>query len=374
METTNIHFDQRAIHLDQHPHPSVEAAVRETAQEIEEHTLAYQGFIDNKPNLNEKHEEELRYVRETFSELGIEVAPIYVLDSESFQEAIRQATKLRGETSPNDESSHGFFAYGRIVVQEYDDPDIQSAFGDKLVVGTALHEAAHSGITRSNEAIVTQAVIEQDLATGGLKKFYELKPQGGISGFRKLSARRGEKVRLEGDFIEEGFADSFRVRKMADRDQETYIGDRKIIIDDIRYVGEYAELTDAEKEDGFLNVPAKYGEIKITDPWTDAALIMDNDAGLAAYGIDMLDSHMPGLFDKMIESRRNPALQAEVIAMINDIQPGLYTKLRKLAYTPEDFQEGVRIIQGAIARKESSQLLHTEMVLDTVDNVTDHDL
>ena len=84
-----------------------------------------------------------------------------------------------------------------------------------------------------------------------------------------------------------------------------------------------------------------------------ATLIARNASNFAAYGLELLDNRVPGLYDDLLASRQDPTKQRDAIRKIESIRPGLYRELRELEYTTEDFLHGLKLVIEALGSSQS---------------------
>jgi hypothetical protein len=233
---------------------------------------------------------------------------------------------------------------GRVVVREHPDPQVGEFYGADFVLGLMLHEAAHSTAGEPKNIVITAAGAN---AIGG---YGYITPDNLVSGFRKYETQRqNARIRPVGNFLEEGFADLTRVRLLQRAGREPKI-DGIVEGPEVWLLGSDAAPPEDDADLGRITMPARFAAaIAILDDGWVASY--DVSANFAAYGLELLDQHTPGLFEQMQAARREPHRYAEVIKAINSIEPGLYKELRKIAYTREGFKGGLRLIETAVARR-----------------------
>jgi hypothetical protein len=125
------------------------------------------------------------------------------------------------------------------------------------------------------------------------------------------------KVEAEGNFLEEGFAETIRLHYLA---EET---ERGTGLADLPY--DYATFQ-LENPDRQIAIATKYADSKEEGQPNFAV------AAFAGQGTELLIRRDPALFDAMIKARTSVEGLREVAQRINNISPGLYSDLRRREY------------------------------------------
>jgi hypothetical protein len=336
-ETTSVHYEQNGVYLNKNPDAIAEEISEDMRLKAESNAAQFREYVDNAPNLNDKYADEIATVKSQFEEDGLDLAPIVVLDAEQFAE-------IRELVVDNDEREfYGSYASERVVLIE-PPRQIQEIFGSTYMLGNMLHEGGHSSGGESKSIVVSRVLPNED--GSGYKRY--IRSAGGLSGFRKYKFE-GDSIEIIGDFIEESFAGLLRVRGLERLDKVPHVEGFQILREGIRYLG---ENTIPNKGDEQLTMPLKF----ITAAVLKGQIAVYGDVShVGAYGLTLLDEARPGLFEQMKLSRRDPTKHHEVIKTINSIKPGLYRELRELSYNYDDFIQGVKIIQAAIAESNANQ-------------------
>jgi hypothetical protein len=274
------------------------------------------------------------------AEDGFEISPILVLSAENLRE-------LFASVGHNNED--GTYLNGLIVVSEYHDP--QSPLGRKYVLGKLLHEAAHSTAPVDYNSVLTKLDHEDHRS---------ITTRAGVpyGTFRKENFIKGRDRAITGDFLEEAFADLTRVRGVKRLGQEAHAIDDAngfTVRGHVRYIDPH--FWPDNPVDGMTYIPLGFAGLFDVDPRDNEIKAEAISSALAAYGLDLLDKRLPGLYQQMQDARKDPRIQMQIIKRIESIQPGLYRSLRNLDYTAEDFEDGLNMIQAAIAASPKDKVL-----------------
>lgn len=329
--------DQRGLHLGGR---NMDSAARDTVSALLETRRVrlenLQRLIDTAPNFNEQYAEGLASVQQYFAERGLEIAPVVVLGDEDFDQA---QIILSGDA---DSGTTGFFAGTHLIVRELSN-EAKELLGPKVsnqfIMGTTAHEGTHS--------VKSQPYI------GVRNNRGRVWPMVGQTGLHKMDLRDDNRG-VQGSFFEEGCADYVRVQFLTSIDQTPRMDGHAIEHNDVTYVGRGLPLTMPGMRTFDLEIPAAYAR---------AATVLDNgrpiiapgDPGIAGYGVELIDSVVPGFAQTLLEGKTNPAKQAEAIKMINSLDPNLYRQLRSLPYAGGAFVRGLRMIGDAVKKHQSKE-------------------
>ena len=305
-------------------------------------------YVDTAPNHNAEYQEVIDFVDSQFAQDGLEIAPIVILDRDNFE----QACEISGR--PVGEKNYGRYATGRSLIQDEPKPGIKEEFGDDYTVGIALHESAHSTALETGDIVTSKVVTEKAVGSTALEATRYFQHISGTSGFNKYKWE-DSKVRAIGNYWEEAFCDLTRVRYLERIDREPKAdGEEKVFAErGIRYAGEGVKAPIIDKENDLVTVPMKFSLCTNSEEGSELNVLF-SQPGIAAYGLELLDGQVPGLFEAMQSSRKEPGKQREVIKMINNVQPGLYKKLRDLPYSDKGFEEGLRTIVQALGPRSEN--------------------
>lgn len=336
----NILQDGR-VTTGEYPDPAMQATI-ETQSELRDKKrdiskTIFQETVDSS-NLNNNYHDALALTEKYFANEGLEIAPLRVVDRDTLQRAYKAA----GQSDSGQEE--GRSVNGRALI--VDNPELGKLFGDDFVLGIALHEAAHS-TNGSDEKLIH--IVRQHNNGAGL---------GGIAinerSFGKADLRKGTEYKVTGDFWEEAFADLTRVRAL-------------------RALGRVHDLTGNSKPfepvEGITMVTVPNGTsvdqpnvISFPAEFTLCAKTLGDDnwsvkgaSDYAAYALELLDNHTPGLYEDLKAARTNPTRQKDAIQKIESVRPGLYRELRDLEYNVHDFVLGLTTVLEALAEREQPE-------------------
>jgi|GEM_PF-2006724 len=253
-----------------------------------------------------------------------------------------------------DEGLSAAFIAGTVVIPVTQrDMDV---YGPRDVLRKGLHEMGHTECTDKMPALAIYEwpVIGANVGyvAGELGTYSAVNMMIGGLAVPNPYATHEQNIKL-GSFWDEGYVESRSVRTTEDHDmgwrtQGSHtalgldLGGGKEIL--------YADTTENKPhlEEGRLYLPWKYvgGLAQFSDKHvTDVITVTP---AFAAYGIDLLDAYLPGLFNTMRRSQKEPALRHEVKRQIDTVRPGLYDQQAALPYTPEGFYRGVVNIIAAL--------------------------
>jgi len=314
-------------------------------------------YLDRIPNSNGQYEAQIAAATDwSAREYGVN-PPVTVLPMRQFNQAHR-LVDARASIG-----TLGAVLLGQVLLLEQ--PHAREAFGPDYMGGLIVHELGHYSAD-DGLAIVTR---EMDVApplyhhphiyTGDGGRQYDLQtlPE---SGFVRVPPDFGVNsvAAPVGSFWEEGFVDSGRVRFMqeqgiawpveAGHEWQNFIADHSMRLD----------LADPTPKKGLVRTDGARSTVRL--PWrytngvnltgAEPQTLMSTPA-LAAYAVDLLDQRLPGLYETMRQSRRQPALQQEVRDRINSLAPDLYETLELHSYDPADFNNGLRSVITVLAQE-----------------------
>ncbi len=288
-------------------------------------------------NLNDQYSDVLALTNSYFADRGLRVAPVRVIDRETLTRAYRVAGS--SEVAGEPEGRHVF---GRALVVE--NKGLNEMFGDDVVLGVALHEAAHS-LGKGEHFIRTVDERGRNIKLGGAAVH--------LGGLGKADLRKGTESKFVGDFWEEAFADLTRVRALRamgrthDIEGNTSVSE----IAGIKIGG--VPNGSREERPGVINFPAEFAADSKTIG--DKNYIVRGASDFAAYALELLDQRVPGLYDDLLAARQDPTKQRDAIQKIESIQTGLYKRLRDIDYTNEDFITGLKLVQEALEADKIDQ-------------------
>lgn len=327
-----LHKDERGRIQKGHPDPAAEGAAMEYMRGMVDEAIRFQAFVDSAPNLNESYAADISIAQQYFESRGMPISPVVILGPEEFAEACR----LSGEPRDPD-AIGGFFSNDRTIVKQ----QTGEMATYNISLGVLIHESGHS-TGGYNPRIVLET---HDGQNGNLRASIAT-PRG----FRKYnSAAPDLKVHDTGGYFEEGFSDLNRVDALTELGREPRFDGAMRAEMGCTYVGEGQETPLPDLTSQELIIPARFAMgAKTPDSEGKGGGIITAPAGIAAYGLELMDKAAPGLRETMIASRRDPKQQAQVIRLIESIRPGLYKELRQLPTTFEGATKGLRIVGQAI--------------------------
>jgi hypothetical protein len=341
----NFDIDGRALAGDYH-NPAMQAAIESRVANREVGVTAFQSVVDQE-SVNGMYVKQYTAVHTYFSARGLAYDPVRIVEAATMDKAYAAA----GIRPTDDvESAQGRNVYGRSVVIE--NLEFQELFGDDYLLGIALHEAAHSlgrkrVITTSREVAVQHSDRQSStrVVLGGVAN----------AGLIKADLRRDTPNRPIGDFWEEAFADLTRVRALRylQRSHDIYREPKELQMGNVS-VKIVPNQTDKEKYDTTQKssvIPAEFAAVAKTSA-EGRNMVGVAPANLAAYALELLDARMPGLYEDMEAGTRDSSRQAEAIRKIESVQPGLYSQLRELEYTGQDFAQGLNAVIGALTNEK----------------------
>jgi hypothetical protein len=295
--------------------------------------------------------------------------PIITLSREGFKEYVETYSAKSARASVN---APGVYTYGTVIVNALDALDSRSEFPtpeNRLLVDTVRHEGVHSTMPGEEILAITrplmegdQNVTEQEKASGHIiipvkvGGFLEYNP--GVNFYDAT-----------GKFIEEGFSESYAVRAKSNEISQITGGAPSIMIQrpDLGFQNSIIFSDDETQKlysaaDNTIYIPWRYAcDVKVRASAKNRYSAISTPDAFAAYTIDILDCALPGLYQKMIESRCNPNVKEQVKERINSVQPGLYKQLSGLALNPRGLESGLvrTVIALGLADKRVKDVLRS---------------
>lgn len=333
----NIMEDGRII-VGDYPDLAMQATI-ETQSEIKDRNrdrskANFQATVDIS-NLNDKYTDVLTLTEKYFANEGLEIAPLRVIK----RDTLRRAYNVAGQSDGGEEE--GRSVNGRALIIE--NVEMGELFGDDFVLGIALHEAAHS-TSGSNESLI-RTVRERDRRVS----------LGGIAinerSFGKADLRKETEYKVTGDFWEEAFADLTRVRALRTLGRVHDIEGNSRPFEPVEGVTIVTVPNGTRvNQPDTISFPAEFAmAAKTVDDNNWSAKAPPN---YAAYALELLDNHTPGLYEDLKAARTNPVRQRDAIQKIESLRPGLYRELRDLEYNDKDFIQGLTTVLKALETQE----------------------
>lgn len=329
--------DGRVI-IGEYPDPAIQSTI-EAQSEIKDRNrdrskANFQATVDIS-NLNDKYADALALTEKYFANEGLEIAPLRVIKRDTLQRAYNVA----GQSDGGEEE--GRSVNGRALIIE--NIEMGELFGDDFVLGIALHEAAHS--TSGNDEKLIRTVRERDrrVSLGGIA----------ISerSFGKADLRRETEYKVTGDFWEEAFADLTRVRALRalGRTHDIQGATNPFTTEGGVVMKGVPNESNNDGHDS-ITLPAEFALLSRSLP--DKNQIVTSPPNFAAYALELLDSHTPGLYEDLKAARTNPIRQRDAIQKIESLRPGLYRELRDLEYNEKDFVRGLSSVLEALEEQK----------------------
>jgi|GEM_PF-3263224 len=306
---------------------------------VREYEVTLPEYVAAQPNKNDEFATELQDVdKKIVSDYGIgnALGPMVVLDTPAYY----MASLLPGMRNVDQEPS--FNAYEHTIVNG--NPEDIDLYGPDFIFRAALR------------ARVT-GVGEQRLLIGGVHDQGGSRLRSWMPAFRpneivithttgyvhfNPNAPRG----IGGAFWEEGFNELYSVEGAYDSGRTWEMSGIVPVYRDgealMAYVGRNASARVVQG--GVVNLPASFAPGIATLP-DGSARTIHNPGLLPAYGIHLLDTAAPGVFDDMKQGRINADAKQSFVDRVNAVQPGLYQELSQLPPTQRGFRKGLlRII------------------------------
>lgn len=324
--------DGRVI-VGEYPDAAMQATIEaqsEVKDSRRDRSKAFQATVDIS-NLNDTYSDALALTEKYFANEGLEIAPLRVIKRDTLQRAYNVA----GQSDGGEEE--GRSVNGRALIIE--NIEMGELFGDDFVLGIALHEAAHS--TSGNDEKLIRTVRERDrrVSLGGIA----------ISerSFGKADLRRETEYKVTGDFWEEAFADLTRVRALRalGRAHDIQGATNPFTTEGGVVVKGVPNESNHDDHDS-ITLPAEFALLSRSLP--DKNQIVTSPPNFAAYALELLDTHTPGLYEDLKAARANPTRQRDAIQKIESLRPGLYRELRDLEYNEKDFVRGLTSVLEAL--------------------------
>jgi hypothetical protein len=171
----------------------------------------------------------------------------------------------------------------------------------------------------------------------------------------------GDKLKNQGAFFEEGWADFVRAKYM-----EKYMSNKTKRV----LFGKNSDITSVNLNKTMVRMSAEEMELKLNGffPLANSRrcqlaakyFYVANDNGISndvpapsGFGIELLCKKNPELFDLLTQARGDVSKLREVPKIINKMSPGLYLRLRQLECTEEDFIKGLKMIIDEVSSGSS---------------------
>jgi len=333
MAQTNIMENGHVI-IGDHPDPTIQSTieVRSQARDRKRETSRanFQAVVDIS-NLNDAYTDALALVEKYFADEGLRIAPLRVVD----RDVLKRAYHIAGQR--DDDKEVGRHVNNRALIVE--DRGVDELFGDDFVLGIALHEAAHS--TAGDSERLISIVREHGLHTS----------LGGIAinerRLGKADLRKETEYKVIGDFWEEAFADLTRVRALRSLGRTHDIqGDTKPFETEGGVTMRSVPNKNVRSTPADIVLPAEFAQLSRSIPGKNQ--VATSPPNFAAYALELLDSHTPGLYEDLKAARTHPTRQRDAIQKIESVRTGLYRELRDLEYTEKDFVRGLISVLDAL--------------------------
>ncbi len=332
-----IHYIGSMVCEGEHPDPAAREALDRHRRAIAKELGEIDEALEAAETHNDDYASELSHVRQVLTrDFGERVgaAPMYILGEDDFSKI--DGSKIRGLDKA-----------GRIIVCEY--TNRRMLFGKRPVVSTLLHEGAHE-----------RAGDRRMLSTSYTEPGIHL-PWRGVIKYDTRHAAVNELTHLEvdpkhgfvkrGAYFEEGFVESYAIRATNE-----ILGSIAVICPPFTFTlasdgknlvgfsdGVTASPPHYDKGNDCLYVPWRYAYAVGADEDRNI-FINPQDTPIAAYGIDLLDTQLPGLYSEMARSHTDPALREYIKERVDGIEKGLHKRLASLPYSYTGLREGTKII------------------------------
>lgn len=327
--------DGRVI-VGEYPDPAIQAAIESQSQakdrKRDSSRANFQATVDLS-NLNDTYSDALALAEKYFANEGLEIAPLRVIRRDTLQRAYNVA----GQTEDGDKDKQGQSVNGRALVVE--NKEMGELFGDDFVLGIALHEAAHSTSGNNEKLIRTVQEHNRRIILGGIAI--------NERSFGKVDLRKDSEHRITGEFWEEAFADLTRVRALRALGRTHDIqGSTNPFTTEGGVVMKGVPNESNHDDHDSITLPAEFALLSKSLP--DKNQIVTSPPNFAAYALELLDTHTPGLYEDLKAARTNPIRQRDAIQKIESLRPGLYRELRDLEYNEKDFVHGLTSVLEAL--------------------------
>jgi hypothetical protein len=241
--------------------------------------------------------------------------------------------------------AEGIYGDGQIIIftrpweADYG-PDTQNMAKTSI----ALHEGAHASVIEGEASILTSRPLTEDekndhriserersigykltrIYVGGFGEYLpEIDPNKRANSFWEEAFAESYSVRTKGKLGVPTTYDIPSKRQNYDKGLGTYHGLR--LTDDERH-------TFYDATDGTIYLPWKYAQAAVESRTPGAPYKpLLNPGAYTACALDILDSKLPGLFDAMMQSRREPTAKQYVKDQINSVEAGLYERMGSAA-------------------------------------------
>lgn len=334
----NIMENGRVI-VGDYPDPAMQVTI-ETQSRLKERKrnnskANFQATVDI-TNLNNTYSDALALTEKYFANEGLEIAPLRVIKRDTLQ----RAYSVAGQSDEGEEEGRNINSRALIV----ENAEMIELFGDDYVLGIALHEAAHS--TNGDDETIIRTVQERDRRVS----------LGGIAinkrSLGKADLRRETEYKVTGEFWEEAFADLTRVRALRALGRVHDLEANSRPFEPIEGVTIVTVPNGTNvNQSNVISFPAEFAmaaKTIDTDNWS-----AKSPSNYAAYALELLDNHTPGLYDDLRAARTDPTRQRDAIQKIESVRPGLYRELRDLEYNLHDFVRGLTSVLDTLGTQPS---------------------
>ncbi|MGK2896663.1 MAG: hypothetical protein ACSLEY_03640, partial [Candidatus Saccharimonadales bacterium] len=279
----NTMEDGRVI-VGEYPDPAIQSTIdfqsRAKESKRESSRANFQVTVDIS-NLNDKYSDALALTEKYFANEGLEIAPVRVIG----RDTLRRAYSISGQSEGGDKDKQGQNVNGRALIVE--NKEMGELFGDDFVLGIALHEAAHSTSGDDEKLIRTVREHDRRVSLGGIA--INKRSLG------KADLRKESEYRVTGEFWEEAFADLTRVRALRDLGRTHDIqGDTNPFRTEGGVIMRGVPNESAHDNHENVILPAEFALLSRSLP--DKNQIVTSPPNFAAYALELLDNHTPGLY------------------------------------------------------------------------------
>jgi hypothetical protein len=323
-----VHYLDGHVVIGEHPDERVAEYVDTRIQKVQAEDTRQLDFWTTKLHYPEAGNEQYANVLDILrADFGPQVAdtPIAIISEEDYQEYDKTFNNGRMP------KAGGFYSSGHITIVHQ--PEKNEIYGETYPLCNLLHEGGHSSMSDEEHIVSARPLTGRDTnVTESEQKAghrIDILRAGGFQVFNPAIAPS----RAIGNLWEESFAGSYTYRRKAEIGALTTFDEPSRRLDWRNQGLKYATIfTDSgphyDRSSNALSIPWKYGVgFYQFDEKGIPKTIALNACTYGAFALDILDSKLPGLFDAMMQSRREPALKPRIEARIDSIAPGLYRDL-----------------------------------------------
>jgi len=346
---SSVHHTEQGILLNQpHPDPDTQARLEYDLLQIASEGPRFDYIATETPTLNEQYRSEVATIEQQLKrDFGEKMGHFttHVLAEAEFE----TLAQLRYDGDPV-ESTQGFAYRGHIILRA--DEQMLQDFGSPYLIGVGLHEGSHIATMGEEHTFITTRQVPSEVPM-------ESSGDPELSGELELNVLHGYgKNRRSDDFAHqfwgEALADSYRVRALGELGMQWKI-DASLSMKNpvaghtIDFTNSSAEADLAHKyEPGHIYLPLKYAVGVTYNEEMGTARVKALSPAFGAYGLDLLDAYVPGLYEDLKNASHSPDAERSFIRKVESVQPGLYPALRNLPYTDEGFIQGLVTIRQAL--------------------------